>query len=73
MADNQLYKIGITHGDLNGIGYEVIIKALADHAIMDICTPVVYGLIIGNTWRYPIFLSSSSRILSRPPRSVPTS
>jgi len=44
MADNQLYKIGITHGDLNGIGYEVIIKALADHAIMDICTPVVYGL-----------------------------
>ncbi|MBR4917708.1 MAG: 4-hydroxythreonine-4-phosphate dehydrogenase PdxA [Bacteroidales bacterium] len=44
MADNQLYKIGITHGDLNGVGYEVIIKALADHAIMDICTPVVYGL-----------------------------
>lgn len=44
MADNQLYKIGITHGDLNGVGYEVIIKALADYAIMDICTPVVYGL-----------------------------
>lgn len=44
MAEDQLYKIGITHGDLNGIGYEVIIKALADHAIMDICTPVVYGL-----------------------------
>ena len=44
MADNQQYKIGITHGDLNGVGYEVIIKALADHAIMDICTPVVYGL-----------------------------
>lgn len=44
MAENQLYKIGITHGDLNGIGYEVIIKALADHTIMDICTPVVYGM-----------------------------
>ena len=44
MTDNQQYKIGITHGDLNGVGYEVIIKALADHAIMDICTPVVYGL-----------------------------
>lgn len=44
MAEERLYKIGITHGDLNGIGYEVIIKALADHAINEICTPVVYGL-----------------------------
>jgi 4-hydroxythreonine-4-phosphate dehydrogenase len=36
-------KIGITHGDINGIGYEVIIKSLMDHAIMDFCVPVVYG------------------------------
>jgi 4-hydroxythreonine-4-phosphate dehydrogenase len=34
---------GISHGDINGIGYEVIIKALADPLINDICTPVVYG------------------------------
>jgi len=34
---------GITHGDINGIGYEVIIKALSDPLINDICTPVVYG------------------------------
>jgi len=40
----QLYKIGITHGDLNGISYEVIMKALADAKILEICTPVVYGL-----------------------------
>jgi len=39
----QLYKIGITHGDLNGISYEVIIKTLADQKILEICTPVVYG------------------------------
>lgn len=44
MAENQLYKIGITHGDINGIGYEVIIKALADHAMLDLCIPIVYGL-----------------------------
>lgn len=44
MAENSLYKIGITHGDINGIGYEVIIKALADNKIMDLCIPVVYGL-----------------------------
>ena len=34
---------GISHGDINGIGYEVIIKALSDPTINDICTPVVYG------------------------------
>jgi 4-hydroxythreonine-4-phosphate dehydrogenase len=34
---------GISQGDINGIGYEVIIKALADPMINDICTPVVYG------------------------------
>ncbi len=34
---------GITHGDINGIGYEVIIKALSDPQINDICTPIVYG------------------------------
>lgn len=44
MADNKTYKIGITHGDINGIGYEVIIKALCDYKIMDLCTPIVYGL-----------------------------
>lgn len=35
--------VGITQGDGNGIGYEVIIKALADERILDICTPVIYG------------------------------
>jgi len=34
---------GISHGDINGIGYEVIIKALSDPIINDFCTPVVYG------------------------------
>ena len=34
---------GISHGDINGIGYEVIIKALMDNTINDICVPVVYG------------------------------
>ncbi len=34
---------GISQGDINGIGYEVIIKALSDPMINDVCTPVVYG------------------------------
>ncbi len=36
-------KVGITQGDINGIGYEVIIKCLSDPRITEICTPVVYG------------------------------
>ncbi len=35
--------VGITQGDSNGIGYEVIIKSLADERILDSFTPVVYG------------------------------
>lgn len=36
-------RVGITHGDFNGIGYEVILKSLADEAITELCTPVVFG------------------------------
>ena len=35
--------VGITQGDSNGIGYEVIIKALADPRILEQFTPVIYG------------------------------
>lgn len=40
---NTRLKVGITQGDSNGIGYEVIIKALADPRILEQFTPVVYG------------------------------
>ncbi|MBK8701757.1 MAG: 4-hydroxythreonine-4-phosphate dehydrogenase PdxA [Saprospiraceae bacterium] len=36
-------KIGITIGDVNGIGPEVIIKALTDERILDHFTPIIYG------------------------------
>ncbi len=35
--------VGITQGDGNGIGYEVIIKSLADARILESFTPVIYG------------------------------
>lgn len=40
---SKMLTIGITQGDSNGIGYEVIIKALADPRMMDMFIPVVYG------------------------------
>lgn len=42
MSEQKL-KIGITQGDPNGIGWEVILKALADPRMTELCTPVVYG------------------------------
>jgi 4-hydroxythreonine-4-phosphate dehydrogenase len=36
-------KIGISIGDVNGIGLEEIIKALSENQILDYCTPIVYG------------------------------
>ena len=41
--NNRKPVVGITQGDGNGIGYEVIIKALADARILESFTPVIYG------------------------------
>ncbi len=41
--DNRKIKVGITHGDINGIGYEIILKTLEDPRIAELCTPIVYG------------------------------
>ena len=42
MSDSKI-RIGITQGDVNGIGYEVIIKTLCDPRMCELCTPIVYG------------------------------
>lgn len=36
-------RVGITCGDINGIGPEIIIKTFEDQRMMDICTPIIYG------------------------------
>lgn len=43
MANEKKIRVGITQGDTNGIGYEVILKALADPMVLELFTPVVYG------------------------------
>ena len=42
MSDKKI-KLAITHGDVNGVGYEVIIKTFSDSRMMDFCTPILYG------------------------------
>lgn len=36
-------RVAITHGDTNGIGYEVILRAFEDPMMFDTCTPIIYG------------------------------
>lgn len=36
-------KVGITHGDINGVGYEVILKTFENAEMLELCTPIVYG------------------------------
>jgi 4-hydroxythreonine-4-phosphate dehydrogenase len=42
MSNNKI-RVGITSGDINGIGCEVIIKSLSDNRICEMFTPVIYG------------------------------
>ncbi len=42
MSDQRV-KVGITQGDTNGIGWEVILKIVSDSRMCEICTPIIYG------------------------------
>ena len=41
--ENRKIRVAITHGDTNGIGYEIILKAFEDSGMLDLCTPIIYG------------------------------
>lgn len=41
--ENRKIRVAITHGDTNGIGYEVIFKAFSEPAMLEMCTPIIYG------------------------------
>ena len=43
MGKDEKIKVGISIGDLNGIGGEIILKTFEDDRILDFCTPVIYG------------------------------
>lgn len=42
MSEHKL-RVGITLGDTNGIGPEVVMKALSDATISELCTPIIFG------------------------------
>lgn len=40
---SALVKVGITHGDINGVGYEILLKAFSDERLLELFNPVIYG------------------------------
>jgi len=43
MQENKTLKIGITIGDMNGVGPEIILKTFADKRMLEFCTPIIYS------------------------------
>ena len=41
--EEKKIRVAITHGDTNGIGYEIILKAFEDPMMFELCTPIIYG------------------------------
>lgn len=41
--DEKKMRVAITHGDINGVGYEMILKAFEDSTLLELCTPIIYG------------------------------
>lgn len=43
MQENKKIKVGISIGDLNGIGCEVALKTFEDPRMLDFCTPILFA------------------------------
>ena len=41
--EEKMIRVAITQGDTNGVGYEVILKTFSDPAMLELCTPIIYG------------------------------
>ena len=43
MKKSDKIKVGISVGDLNGIGIEIILKTFEDSRMLDFCTPIIFA------------------------------
>ena len=59
--EGKRIKVAITHGDINGIGYEVILKIFEDDRLCELCTPILYGSTrVASFWRTQLALEQVS-------------
>ena len=60
MKDNLCPIVGISCGDLNGIGVEIILKSLRDSRILEFFTPIIFAnqeLLLSQKKKFNIELS----------------
>ena len=43
MRENRKIRVGISIGDINGVGIEIVLKTLNDNRMIDFCTPIIFG------------------------------
>ena len=54
-------RVAITHGDINGISYEILLKIFADERIFELFTPILYGSArVATFWKEHLQLSEVS-------------
>jgi len=41
--EEKKVRVAITHGDTNGVGYELIFKTFAEQGMLELCMPIIYG------------------------------
>jgi len=71
MEQNRI-RIAITQGDVNGIGYEVILKAFESPTMLELCTPIVYGSPKVMTYhRKALNLETSFSIINSASEAIP--
>lgn len=67
-----LLKIGITHGDTNGVGYELILRSFADTLMFDTCIPVIYGAAkVANYHAKALDIKAAFHIVNSPEEAQP--
>lgn len=69
---NHIPKVAVTHGDINGIGYEVILKTFDDERIDELCTPVLFGSAkILNFYRKQLGLNTKYEVIESADQARP--
>ncbi len=66
----QKIKVGISQGDVNGVGYEVILKTFANDEMLQLCTPVLFGSPkVAAYYRKTIEGAPNFNVIDRPERA----
>ena len=65
-------RIGISQGDTNGVGYELIFKTFSESTMFELCTPIVFGHIkVANYHRKALNFNTQLNVISSAEETVP--